>query len=73
MIVLHLLQDVGQVTTICHLLRFLFLPQMFLPVVVDFVLAAEVQIEQLLVLLCSGVLVFIDGRFGVSVRVGEVD
>ena len=31
------------------------------------------QIEQLLVLLCSGKLVLIDGRFGVSVRVGEID
>ena len=31
------------------------------------------QIEQLLVLLCSGKLLLIDGRFGVSVRVGEID
>ena len=73
MIVLHCLKDVGQVTTLCHLQRFLLLPQIFLPVIVGFVLAAEVQIEKLLVLLCSGELVFIDGLFGVSVRVGEID
>ena len=73
MTVLHLLQDVRQVTTLCHLLRFLFLPKILLPVIVDFVLAAKVQIEQLLVLLCSGELVLIDGRFGVSVRVGKID
>ena len=72
MIFLHLLQDVGQVTTLCHLLILLFLPQIFFPVIVDFVLPAKVQIEKLLVLLCSGELVLIDGHFGVSVRVGEL-
>ena len=73
MIVLYLLQDVGQVTTLCPLLRFLLLPQIFLPIIVDFVLADEVQIEQLLVLLFSGELLLIDGRFGVSVHIGEID
>ena len=34
---------------------------------------AEVKIEQLLFLLCLDELVLIDGRFGVSVRVGEID
>ena len=31
------------------------------------------QIEHLLVLLCSDELVLIDGHFGVSVRVGEIE
>ena len=31
------------------------------------------QIQQLLVLLCYGKLVLIDGRFGVSIWVGEID
>ena len=57
----------------CHLLRFLFLPQIFLPVIVDFVLEVEMQIEKLLVLLLSGELVLIGGSFGVSVQVGEID
>ena len=57
----------------CHLLIFLLLPQIFLPVIVGFVLEVEVQIEKLLILLCSGELVLIDGSFGVSVRVGEID
>ena len=73
MIVLPILQDVGQVTTLCHLPRFLFLPQIFLPIIVDFVLATEVHFEQLLVLLFSGKLVLIDGSFCVSVQVGEID